>query len=238
MATLPQLIEEDVSTLRTALDDLLEKSEASSALILDKGGFVISETDAASGFDATTLGALAAAAYAATQGIAGLVGEENFSNVYQQGEQHSLLVSNIDEHCLLLVIFNAQISVGAVKYYATNAIAQIAHQLQIAASRSPEEGIDLSILNLADTADVFARRSSDPSLPPPQPDLQPLFARKAHNPETNTVTAEPESHGSDSVDATTDDPIAKLRKMKDLLASGLISQEDFDLKKRKILEQL
>jgi predicted regulator of Ras-like GTPase activity (Roadblock/LC7/MglB family) len=230
MATLPQLIEDDVRTLAAALDDLLQKSEATAALILDKGGFVISEAGDSGSFDATTLGALAAATYAATQGIAGLVGEANFSNVYQQGENYSLLVSNIDEHCLLVVIFNAQISVGAVKYYAMGAIGQIAQQLQVATSRSPDDGVDLSILNLADTADLFAKRSEDPPATPPELELSSLFSKKGRAVEP---IAQPETDESGD-----EDPMIKLQKLKRMLASGLITQEDFDFQKRKILEQL
>ncbi len=178
MATLPQLLEEDVQNLDVALKDLIGKSEASSALILDKGGFVIAECGDTRAFDTTTLGALAAAAYAATQGIASLVGEANFSSVYQQGENYSLLVNNVDEHCLLVVIFNAQISVGAVKYYAMGAITQVARQLQVARTRSPDEGIDLSILNLADAADMFTKRGEESPPATQNLDLQPLFARK------------------------------------------------------------
>jgi predicted regulator of Ras-like GTPase activity (Roadblock/LC7/MglB family) len=230
MASLPQLLEDDVRTLAAALDDLVQKSEATSALVLDKGGFVISETGDTRAFDATTLGALAAATYAATQGIASLVGEENFSNVYQQGENYSLLVSNIDEHCLLVVIFNAQISVGAVKYYAMSAITQVAQQLQLASTRSPDEGLDLSILNLADTADIFAKRSDDPPAAPPELDAQPSFARQRKG---SQAVAEPEPE-----EAGANDPMLKLQQIKRLLASGLITQEDFEFKKRKILEQL
>lgn len=234
MATLPQLVEDDVRTLGGALEDLLQKSEAAAALILDKGGFVISESGDTRSFDTTTLGALAAAAYAATQGIASLVGEANFSSVYQQGENYSLLVSNIDENCLLVVIFNAQISVGAVKYYAMTAIAQVAQQIQVAHHRSPDEGVDLSILNLADTADIFAKKSTAPINAPQDLDLHSLFAKKSSTSHSSTQSDDP----STTPDSSGDDPIAKLQKIKKLLASGLITQEDFEFKKRKILEEL
>ena len=158
MATLPQLIEEDMRRIDGALGDLLAKSEATSALVLDKGGFLITQCGDTRRFDTTTLGALAAAMYAATQGIASLVGEIDFSSVYQQGDNCSLLVNNVDEHCLLLVIFRAQISVGAVKYYALSTIAQLAEQLRAAQARAPGEGYDLSVLNIADTADLFRKR--------------------------------------------------------------------------------
>ncbi len=158
MATLPQLIEEDMRVIDGALGDLLTKSEATSALVLDKGGFLITQYGDTRRFDTTTLGALAAAMYAATQGIASLVGEIDFSSVYQQGDNFSMLVNNVDEHCLLLVIFRAQISVGAVKYYALGTIAQLAQQLRAAQARAPGEGYDLSVLNIADTADLFRKR--------------------------------------------------------------------------------
>ncbi len=159
MATLPQLIEEDIRQIDGALNDLLTKSEATSALVLDKGGFLITQCGDVRRFDITTIGALAAAMYAATQGIASLVSEENFSSVYQQGENFSLLVHNVDEHCLLLVIFRAQISVGAVKYYALNTISEVAQQLQTAQTRAPGEGYDLSVMNIADTADIFRKKA-------------------------------------------------------------------------------
>lgn len=158
MGTLPQLVEEDIQQIDASLDDLLTKSEATSAIVIDKGGFIITQCGDTRKFDVTTLGALAAAMYAATQGIASLVSELNFSSVYQQGENFSLLVHNVDEHCLLVVIFKAQISVGAVKYYAVNTIAQIAQQLLVAEARSPDQGIDLSVLNVADTAGVFRKK--------------------------------------------------------------------------------
>src|SRR6185436_11417026 len=127
MATLPQLIEEDVRELSRALHDLLMKTEASTALIIDKGGFLITQCGQYNEFDTTTLAALSAASFAATQGIAGLVSEENFSSVYQQGERYSLLVVNVDQYCLLTIIFKAQIGVGAVKYYCGPAIEAVAN---------------------------------------------------------------------------------------------------------------
>ena len=160
MATLPQLIEEDMRQIDGALNDLLTKSEATTAVVLDKGGFLITQCGDVRRFDITTLGALAAAMYAATQGIASLVSEINFSSVYQQGENSSILVQNVDEHCLLVVIFRAQISVGAVKYYALNTITEVARQLLAAQARAPGQGYDLSVLNMADTADLFRKKQA------------------------------------------------------------------------------
>src|SRR5882724_2129800 len=129
MPTLPQLIEEDVEELNGALHDLLDSSEATTALIIDKGGFLITHLGESEKFDLTTIAALASGAYLANQTIANLVHEENFDSVYQQGETSSMLTHNVDEHCLLVVIFPATVSVGAVKYFAIRAVGRIARQL-------------------------------------------------------------------------------------------------------------
>ena len=158
MFSLPQLIEEDVKELEGALSDLVSKSESSAALILDIGGFLVAQYGKAEGFDYTTIGALASASFAATQAMAGLVSETNFSSIYQQGENFSLILHSIDGQCLLAVIFPAQVSVGVVKYYASGTITRISEQLQRARERTPDAGVDLASLNLADPSDVFRRK--------------------------------------------------------------------------------
>ncbi len=160
MATLPQLIEEDIEELERVMHELLVKSDASIALLLDKGGFLITKTGNHHQLDTTTLAALSAASFAATQGIASLVSESNFSTVYQQGDQHSILVSNVDEFCLLAVIFRVHVSVGVVKYYAEPAAKLIGDQLKVAQARNPEGGLDLSIANLADPSGLFKKKAN------------------------------------------------------------------------------
>ena len=160
MANLPQLLEEDISGLNDALHSLLIKSEATSAMLIDKGGFLITTTGEVENLDTVTLSALAAASFAATQGLAGLVGETDFNTVYQQGEKNSLLVVNVDPSCLLTVVFKATVAVGAVKYYADQTISPIAAHLTNAREREPGVSIDLSLLNLADTRPVFQRKKA------------------------------------------------------------------------------
>jgi len=159
MPTLPQLIEEDIQRLDAELRELLEKSDATTAMIIDKGGFLITNQGDARQFDLTTIAALASGAYLANQTIASLVHESNFNTVYNQGEKFSMLVVGVDENCLLTTIFKAQVSVGAVKYFAAPAVKRMALQLQIAQERDPNAGLDLSVLNLADTREVFKRKT-------------------------------------------------------------------------------
>ena len=157
MPTLPQLVEDDIEQIQLSLRDLLERSDATTALVIDKGGFLINHCGDASAFDLTTIAALASGSYLANQTIAQLVHEENFDSVYQQGENLSMLAVNIDEYSLLVLIFRAQISAGAVKLFALRAGRQIAAQFKIANERAPGAGLDLSILNVANP-DAFFRK--------------------------------------------------------------------------------
>jgi predicted regulator of Ras-like GTPase activity (Roadblock/LC7/MglB family) len=158
MGTLPQLFEEDINRLDDELRGLLEKSDATTALVIDKGGFLITSAGDTRQFDLTTLAALASGAYLANQTIANLVHETNFNSVYQQGEKFSMFVLSIDDQCMLVVIFKASVSVGVVKYFAQPAAEQIAQQLLTAQQREPGSGIDLSVLNLMDPSEVFKRK--------------------------------------------------------------------------------
>jgi predicted regulator of Ras-like GTPase activity (Roadblock/LC7/MglB family) len=158
MGTLPQLIEEDVQCLEDALRELLQRSDATTALIIDKGGFLIAGQGDTRNFDLTTIAALASGAYMANQTIANLIHETNFNSVYQQGETYSMFALCVDEHCLLVAIFKAQVSVGVIKYFAQPAAEQIAGQMVAAQERDPGGGLDLSMINLADTSGLFKRR--------------------------------------------------------------------------------
>ena len=158
MATLPQLIEDDIRQLDGLLREFIVSTEAIATLIIDKGGFLITQQGDAHDFDMTTIGALASGAFMANQTIAGLVNETSFNSIYQQGENASMFVINVDEHCLLVVIFKSHSGVGVVKYYAATAVKRIARQLKIARERAPEAGLDLSVLNVAETAPLFRKK--------------------------------------------------------------------------------
>jgi len=158
MPGLPPLIAEDVQGFDGALDELLRRSEAAAALIIDKGGPVISQRGALGNFDTTTIAALAAGSFCATQAIAERLGETTFSSIYQQGDHHSLLFCNIDDNVLLIVIFKAEISVGVIKYYAAATVGQVSVQLQKARQRAPRESIDLVSMNVLDVSNIFTQK--------------------------------------------------------------------------------
>jgi predicted regulator of Ras-like GTPase activity (Roadblock/LC7/MglB family) len=158
MPGLPPLIQEDVQTLDAALDQLLLKCEATAALVIDKGGPLISQRGTVDRFDTTTISALAAGSFCATQAIAELLGDPHFASIYQQGQHHSMLLCNIDENVLLIVIFKAALSVGVVKYYSAQTVHRIMEQLQKAQQRAPDASVDLVSMNVLDVSNIFRKQ--------------------------------------------------------------------------------
>ncbi len=145
--------------LQALLADLLVRSEATAALLIDQGGFMVA-SEGNWGCDQMTMAALTAGAFNANQAIAKLVHETHFHSVYQQGEQHSILINQVDQNCLLVVLFNARLSVGLVKLCAAATVPEIANLLAKSKARSPEEGFDLSLLNMANPAEIFQKNKS------------------------------------------------------------------------------
>ena len=160
MATLPQLIEDDMRVLDGALREFITQTGASVAMVIDKGGFLITSQGEPADVDLTTLGALASGAFLATQTIAGLVNEKNFNSTFQQGDVSSMLVLDIDTHCLLVILFPTKAGAGLMKYYGTNCSSKIARQLVAANDRNPDGGYDLSVLNMADPKELFRKRGA------------------------------------------------------------------------------
>jgi predicted regulator of Ras-like GTPase activity (Roadblock/LC7/MglB family) len=160
MFTLPLLVAEDIAVIDAALGELVASSGARLALFIDGGGFIVTRQGHCGDLDITTLGALAANNFAATQAIAKIIDNHSVTTLYQEGDQNSLLLLSVAEFGFLAVVFPAEIGVGVVKYFAQDAVARAGAQLAAARDRAPAEGLDLSVLNIADATPLFRRRAA------------------------------------------------------------------------------
>jgi predicted regulator of Ras-like GTPase activity (Roadblock/LC7/MglB family) len=159
IGSLPQLIDEDIRQINAIFDDFLAKSEADSVLLTAEGGFLVSTHGNTRNLDTTSIGALASNCFEANKAIAGMIGEAEFSSVYQAGEQNSMYVQSIDGSNLMVVIFPVRTAVGAIKYYAQAARDHVAKVFVRARERAPG-GLDLALLNLPDSTQLFKRNAA------------------------------------------------------------------------------
>src|SRR6478609_7342536 len=129
MGQFPQLNQEDIDHVDTVLRELLKKSEANIALLVEKAGYLIHQCGNPDHIDTTTFATLGSNAYNAVQFMASLVNENNFTSMYQQGENFSTLMVNVDENSLLVIVFPTHLTVGSMKYYANPAALSIAQRI-------------------------------------------------------------------------------------------------------------
>jgi len=158
MGQFPQLIQEDIDTIDAAMGELLDKSEANVALLVEKAGYLIHQRGSQESLDATTFATLGSNAYNAVQFMAQLVNESNFTSMYQQGERYSTLMVNVDENALLVIVFPTHLTVGSMKYYAAPAAKIIGERIQFASARAPGTGFDLADLDPTDVAELFQKK--------------------------------------------------------------------------------
>lgn len=131
---------EDRRQLDRLLGDFLRDSGALCGVVLDRGGHCLASQGLTHGIDLTSMATLAAGAYASTKELAKLIGETEFSVLFQQGKKEHLLVSLIDAAHLLLVVFNDQTPAGLIHSYAKENATRLATVLEGARQRqsSPE----------------------------------------------------------------------------------------------------
>jgi predicted regulator of Ras-like GTPase activity (Roadblock/LC7/MglB family) len=109
------LHEPDYSKIRATLSRLIRDTQASLALLIDRGGHTIAVEGDPSGLDLTSLASLAAANLSATDGLAKLLGEPDFTVLYHQGVRRSLYITDIAKRFSLVVILSGAVPLGMVR---------------------------------------------------------------------------------------------------------------------------
>ena len=109
------ILEEDLTRFQSVLDGLRRDANAAFALLLDKTGQRIASSGALDGVDPTALASLTAGNVAATEGLAGLVGENGFSSLHHEGSEQNLHINLVAEKVILLIVYDEHSSLGLVR---------------------------------------------------------------------------------------------------------------------------
>src|SRR5467141_4328048 len=116
MAT-PDLVmyEEEYQQIKDTLHRLQVDSNAKIVFLVDKNGQQIANQGDMAGVDATSLASLTAGNVAATDGLARLIGEKEFSILFHEGERDNIHISIVAQRVILVVIFDERSSLGLVR---------------------------------------------------------------------------------------------------------------------------
>ncbi|MDZ4815479.1 MAG: roadblock/LC7 domain-containing protein [Verrucomicrobiota bacterium] len=155
MEAIPILTIDDVNAIDQVLSDFLQKSESQLAVVIDKGGNIISQQGDLNVMDVTIVAALAAGSFAATKELARRIGEMEFNALYHQGAGMHIFMNSVDENTIMVTVFNDQTTVGLVRFYTANASAQLEQVLNRLREKSANETFTLTKEDIANAGNLF-----------------------------------------------------------------------------------
>src|SRR5712692_6754832 len=115
--TMPDLVlyDEEFRKIKESLNRLASDANANVVFLVDKNGQQIAAVGDLETLDTTSLASLTAGNVAATDGLARLIGEREFSILFHEGEKDHLHISIVGERVILVVIFDDRSSLGLVR---------------------------------------------------------------------------------------------------------------------------
>ncbi len=153
--------DQELVFITNALIKLLNDTSASSVMLLDKSGQVISTQGATTRRNATSLGALLAGAFSSSRHVAELLGEKDFRTIFQQGVHENIYTTMIENQWLLVIVFDKLTHIGLVKVLSKKASDELARALERVRTDTTRQ--KASVLNIQfrssveDTIDLLFR---------------------------------------------------------------------------------
>ena len=115
MASQLVMYEEEFHKINAVCDRLTKDANAKVVFLVDKNGQLISAAGQTQHIDTTSLASLTAGNVAATDGLAKLIGEREFSVLFHEGQQDHIHISIVAKRAILVVIFDERSSLGLVR---------------------------------------------------------------------------------------------------------------------------
>ena len=109
------MYEEEFNQIKQVISKLRVDANAKVVFLVDKNGQQIAASGDMKGLDATSLASLTAGNVAATDGLARLIGEKEFSILFHEGEKDNIHISIVAQRVILVVIFDERSSLGLVR---------------------------------------------------------------------------------------------------------------------------
>jgi predicted regulator of Ras-like GTPase activity (Roadblock/LC7/MglB family) len=133
------LYEEEFRQLEDALRRLRQEANAKAVFLIDKNGQQIAAAGDVEQFDTTSLASLTAGNVAATDGLAKLIGEREFSVLFHEGQQDHIHISIVAKRAILVVIFDDRSSLGLVRLRVKRANAELEKVFEVMLQKGEKE---------------------------------------------------------------------------------------------------
>jgi predicted regulator of Ras-like GTPase activity (Roadblock/LC7/MglB family) len=139
--TLPDLVlyDDEFRKIKDSLSRLASDANANVVFLVDKNGQQIAAVGDLTTLDTTSLASLTAGNVAATDGLARLIGEREFSILFHEGERDNIHISIVAQRVILVVIFDERTSLGLVRLRVRRAMAELEKIFEEIARKAEKE---------------------------------------------------------------------------------------------------
>lgn len=148
------IFDEEYHHLEEALNRLRADANAKAVFLIDKNGQEIASAGETEKFDTTSLASLTAGNVAATDGLAKIIGEREFSVLFHEGQQDHIHISIVARRAILLVIFDERSSLGLVRLRVKRASSEMEQIFEDMLKKSQQS-------QAGDTASPFSEITDD-----------------------------------------------------------------------------
>ena len=109
------MYDEEFNQIKSIIGKLRIDANAKLVFLVDKNGQQIAAHGNIENLDTTSLASLTAGNVAATDALAKLIGEKEFSILFHEGERDNIHISIVGLRVILVVIFDERSSLGLVR---------------------------------------------------------------------------------------------------------------------------
>jgi predicted regulator of Ras-like GTPase activity (Roadblock/LC7/MglB family) len=136
------MYEEEFKRIDAELQNLRKQANARVVFLVDKNGQLIASAGDTQDVDTTALASLTAGNIAATGGIAKLLGEQEFTILFHEGEKDNINISLVGDRIILAVIFDSSSSLGLVRLRVRKATESLALIFEDIAKKAEKERVE------------------------------------------------------------------------------------------------
>ncbi|MGH7449329.1 MAG: roadblock/LC7 domain-containing protein [Longimicrobiales bacterium] len=135
--TLKFLGADDVHAFEELLREFITDTGAHCTMLVDRTGRMLAAAGDLNGLDSVSFASLASADFAASDQLAELLGEQEFTSLYHHGAERSMFLAEIGGAAILAALFDTRTTLGMVRITTKSLVPRFAECFARLAERGP-----------------------------------------------------------------------------------------------------
>ena len=156
------LSEIDAQRLTSLLNTFVGETHVDCAVLCDRSGRLLIKTGDTGAMDNVTFASLVAGDFAASDQLARLLGEEEFSSLYHAGDARSMYLADVSGFSILAAVFDGRTTLGMIRLKSRAIVPRLIELFEEMANRpTAHTGIGMDANWMSEAEDEIDRLFGD-----------------------------------------------------------------------------